>query len=129
MGNRLNGGKLLGLGAGLLFLTVVSTFIVFAAALGSGWEPDEKPASYWEKQIPIFQWIMAIAMLLPAASAGAAIGSVFALPRRPVRIIGAVLVTALALTAFFTSWWLGDEAVESAKYWANWYPGAPRRLR
>jgi hypothetical protein len=127
MGNRLNGGKLLGLGAGLLSLAVVSTFMVFAA--GFDWEPDEMPASYWEKQIPERQWVMAIAMLIPAASAAAAVTSMFALPRRAVQIVGAILVAALALAAFFTSWWLGADAVDSAKYWSTWHPGGPRRLR
>jgi hypothetical protein len=127
MGNRLNGGKLLGLAAGLLFLTVVSTFMVFAA--GFDWEPDEMPASYWEKQIPERQLIMALAMLIPAASAAAAVTSMFSLPRRAVRVVGALLVTALALAAFFTSWGLGADSVESAKYWSTWYPGGPRRLR
>jgi hypothetical protein len=37
--------------------------------------------------------------------------------------------SALALAAFFTSWRLGADAVDSAKYWATWYPGGPRRRR
>lgn len=123
----MNGGKLLGVGARLLFLTVLSTFMVFAA--GFDWEPDEMPVSYWEKQIPERQILMAIAMLIPGASAAAAVTSMFALPRRAVRVVGAVLVTALALAAFFVSWWLGADAVDSAKYWATWHPGGPRRLR
>jgi hypothetical protein len=66
---------------------------------------------------------MAIAMLIPAASAAAAATSTFALPRRPLRVVGAALISTLALAAFFTSWLLGAEAVDSAKYWATRYPG------
>jgi uncharacterized protein YjeT (DUF2065 family) len=83
------------------------------------------PASYWEKQIPERQLIMALAMLIPAASAAAAVSSMFALPRRALRVAGAVLVTALALAAFFASWWLGADAVDSAKDWATWHPEDP----
>lgn len=79
-GNRLGGGRWLGLEAGLLFLAVVSTLMIFAA--GFDWEP-----SYREEQIPERQWVMAIAMLIPAASATAAVTSMSALPR-PLRIVG-----------------------------------------
>lgn len=114
---RLNGGKLLGLSAGLLFLTVVSTFMIFAA--GFDWEPDEMPASYWERQILQRQWMMAFAILVPSASAATAVTSMLAPPRRPIRVVGAVLVAAVALAALYASWVLGVEAVESAKYWAD----------
>lgn len=117
MGDRTNGGTLLGVSGGLLFLTVVSTFMIFAA--GIDWEPDEMPASYWNEQIPQRQWMMAFAIVVPSASAAAAVASTFARPRRPLRIVGAILVAAVALTALYASWVLGVEAVESAKYWAS----------
>lgn len=58
-------------------------------------------------------------LIIPAASAAAATLSMFALPRRPIRIVGASLVAVLALVAFFTSWSLRIEVVNSAKYWAE----------
>jgi hypothetical protein len=61
----------------------------------------------------------AIAMLIPAVSAAAAVISMFALPRRAVRVVGAALVAALALVAFFTSWWLG------ATLWIRQSTGQP----
>jgi hypothetical protein len=62
---------------------------------------------------------MVITMLVPAASAAAAVISLFAPPRGSVRIVGASLVTVLAVTAFLFSWSLGTEAVNSAKFWAE----------
>ncbi|TLM80834.1 hypothetical protein [Pseudarthrobacter sp. NamE5] len=125
MGERLNGGKWLGLGFVLLFLTVISTFVAFAS--GFDWDPDEHPVSYWQAEISERQWTMAFSLIIPAASAATAVASMFAFPRRPIRIVGASLVTVLALAAFFASWFLGVDAIDSAKYWAE-YSGVPGRL-
>lgn len=117
MRTRWDGGKWLGVSAGLLFLTVISTAVAFAS--GFDWEPDEHTASYWRQEIPTRQWTMAISMIIPAASVTAAAVSMYTLPRRPIRIVGAALVAVLALAAFFASWGLGVDAVNSAKYWAQ----------
>ena len=84
------------------------------------------PASHWQERISERQWIMAFSMVIPAASAAAALASMFAHPRSPVRVVGASLVAVLALVAFFTSWSLGFDAVNSAKYRAE-YAGIPGR--
>lgn len=120
MGERVDGGKWLGLGFGLLFLTVISTGIAFAS--GFNWEPDEIPASRWQERISTRQWVMAFSMVIPAASAAAAAASMFALPRSPLRVVAASVVAALALVAFLFSWSLGIDAVNSAKYWAEHSP-------
>lgn len=127
MGKRLSGGTWLGLSMVLLLVTVVSTFFVWAA--NSSWGPDERPESYWQERIATLQGLMATAMLIPAASAACAGLAIFTRPRRSSLIVGGLLVAGMTLTAFFASWWLGVEAVESAKYWANWHPGAARRPR
>lgn len=62
---------------------------------------------------------MAISMTIPAASVTGAAVSMYALPRQPIRIVGAALVAVLALAACFASWGLGVDAVNSAKYWAQ----------
>lgn len=81
------------------------------------------PASHWQERISERQWVMVFSMVIPAASAAAAAASMFALPRNPVRVIAASLVAVLALVAFFTCWSLGIDAVNSAKYWAEYSPG------
>jgi hypothetical protein len=60
------------------------------------------PASLLEKQIPERQRMM----VMPAAFAAAAVTSIFGLRAAPIRAPGAVLISALALAACFTNWWL-----------------------
>lgn len=127
MGNRLNGGKLLGFGVALLALSALSMLVVLFA--GFDWEPDEKPVSYWVEQILERQWIMAIGVLIPGACAAAATASMFARPRRLLRVVAATVITVLALGALVFNWHFGADAVDSAKYWATWYPGSPSRYR
>ena len=63
------------------------------------------PASYWQGRISERQWIMAFSMLIPAASAAAALASMFALPRSHLRVVAASLVVVVALVAFFAVSW------------------------
>ncbi|WP_045729368.1 hypothetical protein [Pseudarthrobacter chlorophenolicus] len=116
MGKRLDGGVLMVFAVTLLFLSVLSTFMVFGS--GFDWDPDDYSPQYWEAEIPKRQWIMAIGVAVPAASMATAAASMFALPRRRVRIIFGGLVAVLALVPFVVSWYLGDDAVSSAQYWA-----------
>lgn len=127
MGERLNGGKLLGIGAALLAMSALSMLVVLAA--GFDWEPDEKPVSYWVGQISERQWILSFALLIPAACAAAAAASMFALPRRPLRIVAATVVTVLALGAMAFNWHLGNDAVNSARYWSTFSTGSSGRYR
>ena len=64
------------------------------------------------------QWILAIGVAVPAASMATAAASMFALPRRPVRIIGGGLVAVLALGLMVISCILGNESLRTAQYWA-----------
>jgi glucan phosphoethanolaminetransferase (alkaline phosphatase superfamily) len=107
----------LDLGSGLLILTLISTF----AALTSGinHEPEDISALVWRQRIAERQWTMAITMLVPTATAAVAVISMFALSRKRARIVGSSMVTVLAIAAFFASWWFGDEAVNSARYWTE----------
>ena len=116
VGKRLDGGVLMVIGGTLLFLSVLSTFFVFAS--GFDWDPDDYPASYWKAEIPKRQWTLALGLAVPGLSALAAGLSMFALPRRPVRIIAGGLVATLALGLFVISWYLGVEAIDSARRWA-----------
>ncbi len=126
MGKRLDGGVLMVFAVTLLFLSVLSTFMVFGS--GFDWDPDDYPPEYWQAEIPQRQWIMAIGVAVPAASMATAAASMFALPRRPVRIIAGGLVAVLALVPFVVSWYLGGEAVSKAQYWAAYTdPGSYRR--
>lgn len=116
MGMRVSGGAWLGLSVILLMFTAVSTFCIFVA--GFAWEPDEYPASYWRDSIPGIRLMMAVAMVIPAAAAGAALASILVRPRGLVKMIGGGLVLAVSLAAFGASWWLGLDAIDTAKYWA-----------
>jgi hypothetical protein len=87
--------------------------------LGSALGPDEMPASYSNEQISQRQWMTASAIVVPSACAVTAGASTFATPPRPIRVVGAILVAAVALTALCVSWVLGAEAAESAMYWAG----------
>ncbi|MFE8884393.1 hypothetical protein ACFYLX_00960 [Pseudarthrobacter enclensis] len=116
MGKRLDGASLLVIGGTLLFLSVMSTFFVFVS--GFDWDPDDYPAAYWQAEIPRRQWTLAAGLAVPGLCALAAGLSMFALPRRPVRIIAGGMVAVLALGLFAVSWVFGFEAVDSARYWA-----------
>lgn len=117
MGIRLSGGTWLGLSFVLLLFTAASTFCILVA--GFVWDPDDHPASYWREEIAGLRWLMAVAMMIPAAAAGAALASIFTRPRGHIRMAAGVLVAVVALVAFFSSWWLGLEAIDTAKYWAE----------
>lgn len=53
----------------------------------------------------------------------------FALPRRPLRIVAATVVIVLALGAMAFNWHLGNDAVDSARYWSTFSPGSSGRSR
>jgi hypothetical protein len=117
MGIRLRGAAWLFVSFVLLLVTVVTTLYMLAANFM--WEPDEHPASYWQHQIPVRQWAMTVAMVVPAASIAAAVTGMYARPRRTLRVGLGIILTVLALVGFIGSWGLGVQAVKSATYWAE----------
>lgn len=108
---RQEAGIWLEIGAGFLGLSLVSMFFDVAGAFLVTWDPREMSASYWDGMLPLLWLIAVVAVLVPAAAAASAVASLFALPRRRTRVVGAALVTVVALAVLSFNWWLGPETI------------------
>jgi hypothetical protein len=119
--DRWSGRTWLGIGVGFLCLSIFSTVVAFGS--GFDFDPDDYPGSYYLHEIPRRQWIMAVSVVIPLVSALAAGMSILARPRTPGRILTASAVVILAAVAVWACWVLGVEAVDSARYFSEKFPG------
>jgi hypothetical protein len=111
----------LGIGVGFLCLSLFSTLVAFGS--GFDFDPDDYPGSYYLDEIPRRQWVMAVTVAIPSVCAVAAGMSILARPRTPGRILAASVVLLLAAVAVWACWVLGVEAVDSARYFSERFPG------
>ncbi|MDJ0325494.1 hypothetical protein QMG61_17170 [Cryobacterium sp. PH31-AA6] len=104
----------------LLGLSLVSTY--FALFSGFIFDPDDHPSSYYAAQIPMRLGVMVVSVLIPAFSAAASVLSILATPRKTPRIATSVIALLLALSAVWSCWVLGIEAIQQAIAFADHVP-------
>lgn len=120
MGKLWSGATWLGIAFAILALSLVSTF--FALVSGFTFDPDDYPSSYYAAQIPRRLGVMVVSVLVPAFSAWASVMSVFATPRKTLRIAISVIALLLALSAIWLCWVLGVAAIQQAIAFADHVP-------
>ncbi|WP_286180157.1 hypothetical protein [Arthrobacter sp. ISL-95] len=115
--SRVTGGGWLGIGFGLMVLTVFTT----AWALWAGFDlaAGQHSAAYYRKQIPLRQTVLAVSVIVPELAALVAGYSVFARPRNIPRGVAGSVVVVICLAAAVLCWILGTEAIRRATYWAE----------
>jgi hypothetical protein len=119
--DRWSGRTWLGIGVGFLCLSFFSTVVAFGS--GFDFDPDDYPGSYYLDEISRRQWVMAVTVAIPSVSVLTAGMSILARPRTPGRTLAASVVLLLAAVAFWACWVLGVEAVDSARYFSEKFPG------
>lgn len=119
MNNKWDGNKWLKISYRFLCGAVLSTVLLIMSWFDLN--PWDKPAGYYQEQVPARQRMLVVALAVPLVAALAAVLSIFAGSRSRPTLIGALVILTLATAATWFCGVIGIDAVQSAKAYAELY--------